>query len=235
LRVLVFDLDDTLYLERDFVRSGFRAAGDWLKSTAGIADLEGRCLALFEGGQRDRIFNLALKSLGVGEEETLKQLIDVYRTHTPEIALAPDAERYLRSLPATQNTALISDGLAATQLAKVRALDLERRIGKVVCTGVWGREFWKPHPRAFEEVETWAGPEATQFVYVADNPVKDFVTPRARGWLTVQMERPERANTYSAPSAAHEAHAIISSFDELDAVLRKLDFQLEQERAETRP
>ncbi|MDB5525364.1 MAG: putative hydrolase of the superfamily, partial [Rhizobium sp.] len=37
--VLVFDLDDTLYLERDFARSGFRATGDWLKNTMGIDSL----------------------------------------------------------------------------------------------------------------------------------------------------------------------------------------------------
>ena len=30
--------------------------------------------------------------------------------------------------------------------------------------------------------------------YVADNPLKDFVTPRARGWWTVQVERPERVH-----------------------------------------
>jgi putative hydrolase of the HAD superfamily len=232
LRVLVFDLDDTLYLERDFARSGFRAAGEWLKSTIGIGDLEARCRALFESGQRERIFNLALEGLGVGDSETLKRLIEVYRTHAPEIALAPDADRYLRSLPVAQKTALISDGPAATQLAKVRALDLERRIAKVICTGVWGRAFWKPHPRAFEEVERWVGPDAPQFVYVADNPVKDFITPRARGWLTVQMERPERANSYVAPSTAHEAHAIISSFDELDAALEKLEAELGRGRAE---
>ena len=35
--VVTFDLDDTLYLERDFVRSGFAAVGAWLATERGYA------------------------------------------------------------------------------------------------------------------------------------------------------------------------------------------------------
>jgi putative hydrolase of the HAD superfamily len=37
--LIVFDLDDTLYLERDFARSGFEAAGAWLYRQAGVPGL----------------------------------------------------------------------------------------------------------------------------------------------------------------------------------------------------
>jgi putative hydrolase of the HAD superfamily len=92
----------------------------------------------------------------------------------------------------------------------------------VICTGAWGPGFGKPHPRAFEAVEAWSGRSGCNLVYVADNPTKDFVTPRARGWQTVQILRPERVHHLEAPDAAHEAHAAITSLDELDDCVARL-------------
>ena len=39
LEAVVFDLDDTLYPEADYVLSGFQAVADWAEVHLGIADL----------------------------------------------------------------------------------------------------------------------------------------------------------------------------------------------------
>ena len=70
-----------------------------------------------------------------------------------------------------------TDGPTATQQAKVRALGLDTLLGFIVCTGSLGPGRGKPHPLAFERVETWAAPHGLPLVYVADNPLKDFVAP----------------------------------------------------------
>lgn len=221
--VIVFDLDDTLYLERDFVRSGLRAAGAWLEDTAGLPGLEERCLALFESGHRTRIFDMALEGLEVNNADVIvPQLVEIYRGHRPEIKLTEDADRYLGRQNDGERYALITDGIAETQAAKVRSLGLYARLGHVICTGAWGPGFGKPHPRAFEAVEAWSGKSGCDLVYVADNPTKDFITPRARGWRTVQILRPERVHHLDAPDAAHKAHAAITSLDELDDNVARL-------------
>ena len=56
--VVVFDLDDTLYLERDYVRSGFRAVDAWLASR-GILGFFGEAWANFENGLRGKAFDRA--------------------------------------------------------------------------------------------------------------------------------------------------------------------------------
>ena len=56
-------------------------------------------------------------------------------------------------------------------------------------------------------------------VYVADNAAKDFVTPNRMGWLTVQILRPGRVHDGTTPDAAHAAQVVITSLDQLDAVL----------------
>jgi putative hydrolase of the HAD superfamily len=220
--LIVFDLDDTLYLERDFVRSGFAAADAWLHRQAGVPGLSEACRILFDAGLRTHLFDEALDRLGVAPDPTLvAQLVEIYRTHEPSIALAADAARYLAGRDGSIPTALITDGPTATQQAKVRALGLDQRLDFIVCTGSLGPGRGKPHPHAFERVEAWAASYGLTFVYVADNPLKDFVAPRSRGWWTVQIERPERVHHVEAPDAAHEAHARIASLDELDVCLER--------------
>lgn len=221
--LVVFDLDDTLYLERDFARSGFAAAGDWLHWKMGVSNLAETCLTLFAAGRRARIFDVALARLGVEADPVLiGRLVEVYRTHTPRIGLAADARRYFAAYMGSAPCALITDGPSATQRSKVRALGLDKILGCIVYTGALGPDCGKPHPRAFEAVETWAKPYNLPLAYVADNPLKDFVTPRSRGWWTVQIERPDRVHHVAAPDAAHEAHARIVNLDDLDAAFRRL-------------
>jgi len=199
---IVFDLDDTLYLERDFVRSGFRAAGDWLQRERGVDGLAEAAWRAFERGVRGHTFDRALATLGLpADPELVASLVDVYRNHTPSIRLAPDAAACLDAL-GDAPLALISDGPWRTQAGKLRALGLARRFAPAVLTGRLGPGFAKPQPRAFELVA--AGSSAAERVYVADNPAKDFVAPRTLGWRTVRIRRPSGlyAALEPAPGAA---------------------------------
>jgi len=216
---IVFDLDDTLYLERDFVRSGFAAADRWMAKRRGLSGLGQACNELFEQGHRGRIFDAALDRLGVAADAALvSRLVETYRGHQPDIALAADAVRYLAGRGEAFH-GLVTDGPAATQRAKVIALGLEPRLGRIVYTDALGPGRGKPHPEAFERIEAWAPRHGLPLVYVADNPMKDFITPRSRGWLTVQIERPARVHHLAAPDAAHAAHGRIDNLDQLDACL----------------
>lgn len=220
--ILVFDLDDTLYLERDFARSGFGAAGDWIRLEAGIEGFDAICEKVFSTGDRARVFDRALNEVGLSHRaDLLQRLIEIYRRHEASITLAPDARRYLEEARDTPR-AIITDGPAATQKAKIKALGLENFVDLIICTDDWGRDMWKPHARAFETVETWSGADPRHIVYVADNPLKDFVTPRRRGWTTVRMARQERVHRTVAPEPNYEAHATIVSFDELDDCLKTI-------------
>src|SRR5687767_11665642 len=85
---VVFDIDDTLYLERDYVRSGFRAVGEWARARLGISDFAERSWRLFEAGVRGSIFDDALTESGVQPDHALvRALVDVYRTHEPAIEM----------------------------------------------------------------------------------------------------------------------------------------------------
>lgn len=188
---IAFDVDDTLYLECDYVRSGLIAVGKWAAATLGINHFGEKAWELFERGSRGRLFQEALQMLGRSPEPVIvNRMVEIYRNHEPEISLLPDAIDCLRSLQHHAIISIITDGPLVSQRAKCRKLRLEEFCACIVCTDEWGVQFYKPHRRGFEFVKTQAGPGNFQFVYVGDNPLKDFGGPLSLGWDTVRVRRP---------------------------------------------
>jgi putative hydrolase of the HAD superfamily len=188
--VVVFDVDDTLYLERDYVRSGSRAVGDWAAKNLGIRGFADLAWAAFEDGVRGTILDTALTGCGVEPgRELVGRMVEVYRTHVPAIALIPDAAECLRRLSGRVRMAVVTDGPLQSQRAKVQALGLEALVDLVILTEELGAGFGKPSPRAFELVEEQLAASGERCVYVADNPAKDFDGPALRGWRGIRIRR----------------------------------------------
>jgi putative hydrolase of the HAD superfamily len=188
---VVFDLDDTLYLERDYVRSGFAAVGRWAVTELGVSDFETRAWQLFTEGERESIFQTALAEFGITtDQRILAQMTSIYRAHRPVIQLLPDSIKCLTELDSSAILGLITDGDPQRQRMKCDRLGLCNWLSHVIYTGDWGAEFHKPHPRAYEAIQYQIGRNC-RFVYVADNPAKDFISPLALGWDTVRVRRSE--------------------------------------------
>lgn len=213
--VLVFDLDDTLYPEREFALSGFAAAGRWAEAELGIADLAADMTRLLDGGQLGALFKLALAAkVPDHTAEHLAGLLEAYRGHEPTLALFEDAGWALAHFAPQAKLGLITDGTHHVQAKKVTALGIAPHFREIVYThALGGREFSKPHPMSYERVEQALGAHGDQFVYVGDNPSKDFVVPNARGWTSIMIERPEvrriHAGAQVAPGGAPQ-HTITS-------------------------
>ncbi len=219
IRCVVFDIDDTLYLERDYVRSGFVAVADFVRDTLGLPDFAGRAWRAFENGQRQTIFDHVLGQAGVPFTAALvQQLVQRYRAHEPDIALLPDARRCLDALAVRGlRLAAVSDGPLLSQQAKVRALGLAAWLDPIVLTAALGPGLAKPHPRPFRQVEAATGHAGPACVYVADNPTKDFAGPRTCGWRTVRVRRAGGLHA-AAPSDAH----VEVELPDLEAFLERL-------------
>lgn len=220
--ILVFDLDDTLYLERDFAFSGFAAVEAHLRGLHGDAVIPGTCRELFLSGIRQDIFDRALDRFGIAHSPVMiADLVTLYRQHSPYIAACPDTFRFLAA--DRRPRAIITDGPAQMQRSKIAALRIADQFGLIIPTGELPTGMGKPHPRAFEQVMQWSGKDGPAHVYIADNPAKDFIAPRKLGWHTVQIDRPGRVHSPGAPSPDHAAKATIASFDELAATLQMFD------------
>ena len=213
---VVFDLDDTLYRECDYVRSGIRSVDIWVQWRLGVHGFAATATGLWNAGHRGTLFDAALAELNVpADPPTIAAMIAIYRDHIPQIELAPDARAFLAGDHGF-SLALISDGFANTQRRKAAALGLSRyAFDPIIFTDDWGQEYWKPHRRAFEVVAAAHRGRSDRFVYVADNPAKDFIAPRALGWATVQIDRTRAVHPRRPPSGRHRADIHIRSLRDL--------------------
>ena len=192
MKAALFDLDDTLYEELTFVRSGFRAVARVLAQRTGgdEAALFARMWQVLEQQGRGRVFDTILEEALSGRQtaDDVRLLLYVYRSHRPEIALSPDAKPLLASLRAAGMTlGIVTDGLGTVQRNKIAALGLDPLVDAIVCTDEIGREWWKPSTTPFTVALALLGVEPARAAYVGNDPGKDFAGPNAMGMRTIQI------------------------------------------------
>ena len=209
IRAVVLDLDDTLYLERDYVRSGFRAVAGFVQERSGLDQEQvfAHLWKLFEEGVRGNTFDRFLQadSFLAGKCNTA-DLIEVYRNHVPPITFLPHMQELLAYFrDRGMGLALITDGAPTSQKAKVKALGLEEYFPIIVITDEQGIEFRKPHLYGFERVMESMNLPPKGIVYVADNPEKDFRAPKRLGWRSIRLRLREQLRCNLNPRGSGDA------------------------------
>jgi len=218
LRLWIFDMDDTLYPEREFVLGGYRVVSRITQEDHGVS-IEDALIERFQRGQRNSAFNLALKDKGIDAEESyIKVLVHAYREHTPKLSPFPDVLPFLEKLRSQSKLiALLSDGLETVQRRKWDALGLTEFFDLVVFTeSLGGPQNWKPSPKGFELALKGLVVEPRHAVYVGDNPLKDFKAPRELGMKSIRIIRPEgQHRNLVAMDPRYEADFSIQSLSQL--------------------
>ena len=175
--VVVFDLDDTLVSELEFQRSGITAVENAITLLYGIP-FDGLIQQALGTGVDD-LWGWACEQLSL-PLEVKTSFLWLYRLHPPIINLAPGVRTALDILFGFEaNIAILTDGRSVTQRLKLNAVGLDS-IPLFVSEDF---QSTKPNDERFVAIEKrWPG---CRYVYVADNPIKDFLAPNSRGWLTL--------------------------------------------------
>jgi putative hydrolase of the HAD superfamily len=191
IEVLVFDLDDTLYLERDFVMSGYQAVAKYL-ADSNICDFQSAfsCMAgAFSSQGRQMVFATLMEDFP-NTSEMVADLIEVYRRHTPAICLFPGYMELLQEFAQRYRLGIITDGLPAVQERKVRALGLDGIMNNIIYTWAYGADREKPHPFSFSLMLESLRTEPDSALFVGDNPDKDCKGAHQAGMKCVQVQHP---------------------------------------------
>lgn len=225
MKAVVFDLDDTLYPERAYVMSGFRAVAQWAERELGATAQH--CFeelqALFEAGAREKTFDTWLQGHGIDPGVRVKAMVRSFRKHEPRISLFPGIRELLSDLRSRHSLGLLTDGRSAVQRRKVAALGIARFFDAVVFTDDFGRDHWKPSRQPFALILERLGAAGAEAVYVADNPIKDFMGARAEGMFTVRVRSP--VGLYSdldPPSLSHAPDAEIADPTDLAGLIGRM-------------
>jgi carbamoyl-phosphate synthase large subunit len=195
LEAVLFDLDDTVYPEHQFVDGGFRAVARMLAGENGPAAeaLVQRLWALHAEYGRGRLFDRLLSEQGRGDDRDLVlACVLTYRGHAPRLAPFEGVAELVEELRAIGiATGVVSDGLSAVQRRKLSALgSLGQLFDVVVMTDELGPMYAKPSPVPFRIACRLLGVGPGRTVYVANDPRKDFRGPREAGLRTIRFGTP---------------------------------------------
>lgn len=233
--VMAFDLDDTLFRERDFCRSGFRFLCspesyriEGINPYPSQAELDSLAEAMDRELTERRNpfvpfedFFRPFVEKG-GAEWNIKPHIDAYRSHSPSLELDAEVRSTLEFLASRGvRMALITDGRSVTQRQKIKALGLERFFAPemILISGETGHEKTDSKEMFAQVVRFY--PEARGFFYIGNNPRKDFYFPNLMGWTTLQVPpNPDDVHPdIEPPTPLHAPSLKLKNFDYLCSLL----------------
>ena len=183
VRGVIFDLDDTLFQEKDYVRSGYAAVASYLPEVENTAD---RLWSYFKEGKP--VIDCLLKEKGLDIQRDY--LLSVYRCHKPSITLSEETRGLLAELRKTGlKLGVITDGRPEGQRNKIAALGLDDLVDDIIITDeLGGTQFRKPNNISFRIMQQrWDIPFG-QLLYVGDNLAKDFQTPKQLGMRSIWLK-----------------------------------------------
>lgn len=187
-KVVCFDLDDTLYKEIDFLKSGYKKVAELVGKRFGfdVWSIYDQLLHWYYNGEN--AFDRLNEKYCI--DNPIEDYLSVYRYHRPSIALSEETKSILAKLKEEGVIiALITDGREITQKQKIEALGLSEWIDSDLILINEAKEHFKPNHRSFDRLmlhcfEQMPG-TGMMFYYVADNPQKDFKAPNELGWTTI--------------------------------------------------
>ena len=223
-KAVIFDLDDTLISEDEYIRSGYRAVSSFLKDMYGWDErMTARQLYDLYLEDSGKVFNRLLESHDIRyKENEIMELVEVYREHVPDVHFYPDVKPALRELKNKGiKLGLLSDGYAVTQRKKLTVLNANGKkvFDKIIITDELGRDYWKPDPRPFIMMKEAFMADWSDMVYVGDNPEKDFFIGRDLPIMTVRIVREKSVYKDRAYKEGYRENARITALNDLMKVI----------------
>ncbi len=216
--IVAFDLDDTLYPERTFVESGFRAVAEHLHRRWQLDPDEAlrRMHETLSSNGRGRQFDDLVDHFELGRRQSVAELVRIYRRHEPDIEPYPEAVGALDRLR-DHRLYLVTDGHRIVQANKLAALGLADRFEHAYLTHRYGIAHRKPSTYVFELICRRERCRPADIVYVGDDPTKDFVGLRPHGFRTIRVMTGRFAKTHAQPG--HEAEREVATMAAVPATV----------------
>ncbi len=209
----VFDLDDTLFAEIDFLRSAYRQIARELSLHTG-EDLYEEMITRYQ--RKENVFGWIISNYGtVVPDLTKERLLEGYRSHAPEIYLSKDTRKFLDDLRARNiRMGIITDGRSVTQRNKLNALGITDFFCDIIISEEFGSE--KPAPANYLFFQDKY--PNSDFYFVGDNTGKDFIMPVQLGWTSICIkdagQNIHRQNFDLLPKAIY----LVNSYKEIELI-----------------
>jgi putative hydrolase of the HAD superfamily len=222
IKVVVFDLDDTLFSEIEYVKSGFIAVAKYFENKFNLDSniLYNFMVKELEENGRGKIFDSMLKAFDTYSKKNVEKAILVYRTHKPNIVLPQESIEVLKYYSSLKIPLyIVTDGNKIVQNNKIEALGVRKYIKKDFITHRYGLKSSKPSTYCFEKIAKLEKLDYKDIVYIGDNPNKDFVNIKKLGFRTIRIKQGMFMSLKKTKE--YEAEIDIKSLIELKKIIYK--------------
>lgn len=195
---VIFDLDDTLYSEKQYIRSGYRKIAEHL----GRPEAEKKLWQYFNQGKQAIDCYLA----EAGMQDRKDECLTVYRNQMPDITLYRGVAELIAGLKRKgMKVGVLTDGRPEGQRNKLKALGLDNMVEDIIITDeLGGIQFRKPNDISFRIFQNrWRIPFES-IIYVGDNPNKDFQAPKQLGMRSVYFKNADGLYSTSEETGIQE-------------------------------
>ncbi|HMG67577.1 MAG TPA: HAD family hydrolase [Chitinophagaceae bacterium] len=208
--MVIFDLDDTLFPEIEFLKSAFKEISTYVFEKTGFDVYDNMLKVYF---QKENVFEWLIDRYKSHIPECdLNFLLNMYRNHVPTLKLVKETSGFLEKLHYRKiKMGLITDGRSTSQRNKLRALGIEYYFSDIIISEEFGSE--KPNANNYLFFEK-KNPGHT-FYFIGDNTSKDFIIPAELGWKMICV-KDNGSNIHKQDlDPSIKDIKLISSFDEI--------------------
>lgn len=200
MKVVCFDLDDTLCKEIDYLKSAYNEIASYAVQQCMGLSVPIRVIKAYEIMMESyQEGKNAFEALNVflGMELPIAEMLQMYREHNPVISLDEETRLTLDRLKDEGVLmGIVSDGRELTQWNKVKALGLTEWMDESLIIINSSADCFKPNACGYERfmaaVKAMSDDTEWSFIYVGDNLKKDFIWPKRNGWHTICLKNDGR-------------------------------------------
>jgi len=233
IKLLTFDLDDTLWPCKPTIMAAEQKLYEWMQQRVPQITQRHDSEAIFHKRrdfmrQRPDLLHdmsmLRVESLKALSDEIglgydwIDEAFEVFFQARQQVELYPDVAPVLDVLSSEYTLVAVSNGNADIGLTGV-----DRWFDFSVSAAEVGHQ--KPHPLVFETAMSKAGAARDETVHIGDDEHRDIFGASEAGIRTVWLNRSNRDWNHTGCSADHH----IRSLDELPEILRKMQYNAHSE------
>jgi putative hydrolase of the HAD superfamily len=177
--IVVFDLDDTLFKEVDYLYSAYKEIAAKIEEQIAV-NIYQEMVDLYH--KKQSVFDVIKAKYAFSY--SIQDLVTIYRNVIPDLYLEEKTLQMLQFLHEHEFVlGLITDGRSSTQRNKINALNILHLFSDIIISEEFGSS--KPCSDNYTYFTEKYG-RANCF-YIGDNIRKDFIAPNQMGWVTIGL------------------------------------------------
>jgi putative hydrolase of the HAD superfamily len=212
IKALIFDLDNTLYDERGYLRGVFGAFSE--RHGIDFQRIDTHLTGTQWLKSRD-IFGDLLKKIDYYSSERQEELFELYQNLNVDIRLYADASVLIEKAGEKGvRLGIITNGVVKAQKNKIRCLGIENKFDSVVYARIFGKEHEKPRALPFEQSLRELGVGKSEAIFAGDDLNTDIAGARSFGMTAVLVDRSRAA------LRGHAADSIVHTLTDLEPYIQ---------------